>query len=95
MHRRHDIWGEDADEFRPSRWEGRKLGWEFVPFSGGPRVCLGQQYALNNAGYVLTKLLQKYDQIEALDMVKPLNKGLAIVLAPGDGVKVRMHRASA
>ncbi|CZR54184.1 related to n-alkane-inducible cytochrome P450 [Phialocephala subalpina] len=95
MHRRRDIWGSDADEFRPSRWEGRKLGWEFVPFSGGPRVCLGQQYALNNAGYVLAKLLQRYDQIEALDMVKPLKKGLAIVLAPGDGVKVRMHRASA
>jgi len=43
MQRRHDIWGEDADEFRPERWEGRKLGWEFVPFSGGPRVCLGRE----------------------------------------------------
>jgi cytochrome P450 len=43
MHRRHDIWGEDADEFRPARWEGRKLGWEFVPFSGGARVCIGRK----------------------------------------------------
>ncbi|KAE8447500.1 hypothetical protein EG329_010630 [Mollisiaceae sp. DMI_Dod_QoI] len=95
MHRRHDIWGEDADVFRPARWEGRKLGWEFVPFSGGPRVCLGQQYALNNAGFLLTKLLQRYDEIQALDMVGPLKKGLTIVLSPGDGVNVRMHRASA
>ncbi|RDW84414.1 hypothetical protein BP6252_02004 [Coleophoma cylindrospora] len=44
MHRRHDIWGEDADEFRPARWEKRKIGWNYVPFSGGPRVCLGREY---------------------------------------------------
>lgn len=44
LHRRADIWGEDATEFRPSRWEGRKLGWEFIPFSGGPRVCLGREF---------------------------------------------------
>jgi cytochrome P450 len=46
MHRRRDIWGEDADEFRPSRWEGRKLGWEFVPFSGGARVCIGREFSI-------------------------------------------------
>jgi cytochrome P450 len=45
MHRRSDIWGQDCDEFHPERWEGRKLGWEFLPFSGGPRVCLGRKYS--------------------------------------------------
>ncbi|KAL2282301.1 hypothetical protein FJTKL_10922 [Diaporthe vaccinii] len=34
--RRKDIWGPDADEFRPERWEGRKVGWEYLPFNGGP-----------------------------------------------------------
>lgn len=43
VHRRHDLWGEDADEFRPSRWRGRKMGWEFIAFSGGPRVCIGRK----------------------------------------------------
>jgi cytochrome P450 len=43
MQRRHDIWGEDAGEFRPARWEGRKLGWDFIAFRGGPRVCLGRK----------------------------------------------------
>ncbi|PMD45815.1 cytochrome P450 [Hyaloscypha variabilis F] len=92
LHRRNDIWGEDADEFRPGRWEGRRMGWEFLGFSGGPRVCLGQQYALNEAGFVLSRLLQRYDGIQSQDISKPLKKNLTTILSPG-GVKVKLHKA--
>jgi len=47
MHRRKDLWGEDADEFRPERWVGRKPGWEYLPFNGGPRICLGRECSLS------------------------------------------------
>ncbi|KAG9237123.1 cytochrome P450 alkane hydroxylase-like protein [Amylocarpus encephaloides] len=93
MHRRHDIWGADADEFRSSRWEGRKLGWEFIPFSGGPRVCIGQQYALNEASFVIVKLLQRYDTIEPSDPKEKIIKGITMTMCPGNGVNVKMHRA--
>lgn len=44
MQHRADLWGEDVEEFRPERWEeGRKVGWEFIPFGGGPRSCLGRK----------------------------------------------------
>lgn len=33
MQRRRDIWGEDADNFKPERWENRKVGWEYLPVS--------------------------------------------------------------
>lgn len=45
-HRDPDIYGEDADEFRPERWEGDKLknvGLGFMPFHAGPRICLGSK----------------------------------------------------
>lgn len=49
MTRRKDIWGLDVDEFRPERWEesgGRKFGFEFIPFGGGARQCLGRKYGI-------------------------------------------------
>jgi len=52
-----------------------------------------EQYALNEASFVLVKFLQRYDRIEAEDMTSPIKKALTIILAPGD-VKVKMHRAS-
>lgn len=67
MHRRPDLWGADANEFRPERWEGYKAGWEYIPFNGGPRICLGQQFALTEAGYVIVRLLQRFDKLENLD----------------------------
>ena len=41
MHRRPDLWGEDADGFRPERWEGLAPGFKYLPFNAGPRICIG------------------------------------------------------
>lgn len=48
-HRRQDLFGEDADEFKPERWldeggkRGLRVGWEYLPFNGGPRICIGRK----------------------------------------------------
>ncbi|MCJ1348809.1 hypothetical protein MMC31_007042, partial [Peltigera leucophlebia] len=34
MHRRKDLYGDDAEEFRPERWETIRPGWEYLPFNG-------------------------------------------------------------
>jgi cytochrome P450 len=47
MHRRKDLYGEDAEEFRPERWDEDlpeyTKTWGYLPFSGGPRICLGRK----------------------------------------------------
>jgi len=43
MHRRKDLYGPDAEIFRPERWENAKRGWDYLPFNGGARICLGRE----------------------------------------------------
>jgi cytochrome P450 len=93
MHRRHDLWGPDADEFVPERWTGRRPGWEYLPFNGGPRVCLGQQFALTEAGYVICRMLQRFDAIEkAADFSDEELHSCSLTTAPV-AVSVRLHQA--
>ena len=49
MHRLKELWGDDAEDFRPERWVGRKPGWEYLPFNGGPRICLGREYSISTS----------------------------------------------
>ncbi|KAL5358473.1 cytochrome P450 [Aspergillus floccosus] len=91
MHRRKDIWGPDADDFRPGRWEGRKTLWEYVPFSGGPRICLGQQFALIEAGYVLVRLVQRFDAMEDVNAEEEIRQKITAISAPAENVTVRLH----
>ena len=46
LHRNRDLWGPDADDFKPERWIKRKPGWEYLPFNGGPRLCLGRELCI-------------------------------------------------
>ena len=43
LHHRRDLWGDDVEDFKPERWDGAKLTWEYAPFGGGPRMCLGRK----------------------------------------------------
>ncbi|KAI9669166.1 MAG: hypothetical protein M1829_005167 [Trizodia sp. TS-e1964] len=94
IHRRKDIWGEDADDFKPERWEGRKIGWEYLPFNGGPRICIGQQFAITEASYMTIRLLQRFDKIENTDPEPTIKYNLNLTMCSGTGAKVRMHEAS-
>jgi cytochrome P450 len=94
MHHRKDLWGPDAEEFKPERWASRKAGWEYIPFNGGPRICIGQQFALTEAGYVLVRLLQRFDQIEDVYPDRQIRCGMTLTSSPAEVVTVRLHEAT-
>ncbi|PYI24336.1 cytochrome P450 [Aspergillus japonicus CBS 114.51] len=97
MHRREDLYGPDARSFRPERWEENAIrGWDFLPFNGGPRICLGQQYALTEASYTLVRLLQHFDRIEnAAPAVEEPRIMSNLTLSHLHGVDIRLYPAAA
>ncbi|KAG8970880.1 hypothetical protein FRC03_000098 [Tulasnella sp. 419] len=78
MHRRTDLWGEDAIEFSPMRWIDSRKNYQltnpfiFLPFQAGPRICLGQQFAYNEASFFLIRLLQTFNRIELAPECQPI-----------------------
>ena len=96
MHRRADIFGDDALKFRPERWldseNSLRPGWGYLPFGGGPRVCIGQNFALTEAMFVVVRLLQCFD-IESRDD-EPWREKLSIISIGLGGCKVALKRRS-
>ncbi|KAK5198854.1 hypothetical protein LTR99_007794 [Exophiala xenobiotica] len=94
MQRQPDFWGPDADLFRPERWQNHKYGFEYLPFNGGPRICLGQQFALTKAAYVTVRLLQRFDKLDGSSVPPgPIKWAVTLTGKPKDGVKLRLHAA--
>ncbi|KAH7382165.1 N-alkane-inducible cytochrome P450 [Pyrenochaeta sp. MPI-SDFR-AT-0127] len=92
MHRRADIFGVDADTFSPDRWlePGFRPGWAYIPFSGGPRVCIGQNFALTEAMFVIVRLLQRFE-LERKDFEEWREK-ISITCTGDGGCKVGLRR---
>ncbi|KAL1844581.1 hypothetical protein VTK73DRAFT_2266 [Phialemonium thermophilum] len=80
IHHSREIWGPDADEFRPERWletsdasasstaAGKKTGGltarqknAFIPFSYGPRACVGRNVAEMEMKLIAATWARRYD----------------------------------
>ena len=70
VHRRTDIYGPDANEYKPHRWDARKPDtWSYFPFNRGPRSCLGKNIATMEVKFTLCRLLQAFSSIQLVSKV--------------------------
>ncbi|KAL9118577.1 MAG: hypothetical protein Q9187_004875 [Circinaria calcarea] len=89
MHRDRGLWGENADDFCPERWETARPTWEYLPFSGGPRICPAQQMVFTEAAYIIVRLIQEFSSIENQDP-EPWTELFRMTVESKNGVKVKM-----
>ncbi|MCZ0962683.1 cytochrome P450 [Paracoccus benzoatiresistens] len=59
LHRHHLLW-DRPDTFDPDRFLTTPDRYAFLPFGGGPRICIGASFALQEAGIILATLLARF-----------------------------------
>lgn len=100
MQRRRDIYPPTSEKFAdpaifsPDRWDDwTPKPWTYVPFNGGPRICVGQNFAMTEMAFFLVRLLQKYERLEYRGDWHAQYHKAEIVGAPGHGVPVALYEA--
>ena len=83
------------EHFLPERFEPNalvhKMPYAYMPFSAGPRNCVGQKFAMFEMKIVLASILRKY-QIDAITKRDQVDVELSILLKPNSPVVVRFTK---
>jgi cytochrome P450 len=89
---RDPRWFDDPDEFRPARWEDGLITqipkYAYFPFGGGPRICLGNSFALMEATLCLATIGQAFRFIPVPG--HPVEPAPSTSLRPKHGVRVTL-----
>jgi cytochrome P450 len=88
LHHRPDLYPE-PDRFRPERFLARQFSlYEYIPFGGGNRRCLGMAFALFEMKLVLSSILSNWQlELKSDKPIKPVRRGFT--MAPEKGVPMR------
>jgi unspecific monooxygenase len=88
-HQREDIYPNHR-EFRPERFLERQFSpYEFIPFGGGVRRCIGEALAQFEMKLVLATILSEY-RLTLVDKKRERPQRRGVTLAPASGVKMQI-----
>ncbi|KAH6792605.1 cytochrome P450 [Perilla frutescens var. hirtella] len=95
MGRMEGIWGKDCREFKPERWlrDGRFMSesaYKFTAFNGGPRLCLGKDFAYYQMKFAAASILLRYRVVVVEN--HPVVPKMALTMYMKYGLKVRLEK---
>jgi cytochrome P450 len=97
LHRRPDVWPDplrfDPERFTPEAEAARSRD-DYIPFSDGPRVCIGAHFAMIEAPLVLATLLQRAD-FELTSDREIVGAQQSSTMRPAGGIPVRLKLRAA
>jgi cytochrome P450 len=93
LHRHKTLWDDplrfDPERFSPERSQGRHR-FAYLPFGGGPRICIGAALAMTEASLILATIAQHYRL--RLAPGAPIELRNRITLRPKDGMPMVLER---
>lgn len=93
LHRHADIWENrdtfDPDRFLPEQSAGRSQ-FAYLPFGGGPRTCIGNEFAYMEGVLAIAMILQRYHVCIVPD--QDIQPQISAVLRPSTPVQVKIER---
>ncbi|KAL3521344.1 hypothetical protein ACH5RR_019493 [Cinchona calisaya] len=95
LHRDPEIWGSDANEFKPERFANGisgacKISQVYVPFGLGPRLCLGKNFALVLMKVVISLIISKFSF--SLSPKYRHSPAYHAIVEPGQDVQILIQR---
>jgi cytochrome P450 len=95
LHRDPDLWPDadrfDPDRFLPDRERGRER-FAYIPFGAGPRLCLGNHFAITEASVVLALTARRF-RLRAVPG-RHIEHDIAISLRPRGAARIAIESAS-
>jgi benzoate 4-monooxygenase len=68
IHHSKELWGPDADEFKPDRWDQKNITQKqkdaFIPFSYGPRACVGRNVAEMELKCIVATVIRNFEFLD-------------------------------
>lgn len=95
LHRDEEYWDNpetfNAERFSPENKANIKP-YTFLPFGAGPRMCIGQRFAIVEIKIAIARILQNYTFSKSSDSEDSLRLIARGAVVPVDGVNLRVHR---